>query len=297
MSLTPVLFSVSYSGSWGQANLSVEQFVDKAADLGYRGVMLGGKRPHLSPLDWSTSSLSKFRKRMEAHGFEKIIVAGYNNFTGDLEHGEVPMREIQISHVTDLARLTAELGGDVVRVFTGYEHPSGGYLQQWNLVVDCLTECGSRAAQYGVTVGVQNHHDIATDYRAQKDLIEAINQPNVKALFDAWAPALQGADIVEAAKVMASMTTHTTIANYQRRPRFQYDAQVINYEAKLPYSQAVEIDDGFIDYKAFLGALVAGGFDGSVAYEMCSPVLGGGSEANLDRYARRFLEFLASTGL
>ena len=34
MSLTPVLFSVSYSGSWGQANLSVEQFVDKAADGG-----------------------------------------------------------------------------------------------------------------------------------------------------------------------------------------------------------------------------------------------------------------------
>ena len=297
MSLTPVLFSVSYSGSWGQANLSVEQFVDKAADMGYRGVMLGGKRPHLSPLDWSSGSRSAVRKRMEAHGFEKIIVAGYNNFTGDLEHGEVPMREIQISHVTDLARLTAELGGDLVRVFTGYEHPSGGYLQQWNLVVDCLKECSSRAAQYGVTVGVQNHHDIATDYRAQKDLIEAINQPNVKALFDAWAPALQGTDIVEAARVMAPMTAHTTIANYQRRPRFQYDSQVINYEPKLPYSQAVEIDDGFIDYKTFLGALVAGGFDGSVAYEMCSPVLGGGSKENLDRYARRFLEFLASTGL
>ena len=297
MSLTPLLFSVSYSGSWGQANLSVEQFVDKAAELGYRGVMLGGKRPHLSALDWSTSSLRALRKRMEAHGFERIIVAGYNNFTGDLEHGEVPMREIQISHVTDLARLTAELGGDLVRVFTGYEHPAGGYLQQWNLVVDSLKECSSRAAQYGVTVGVQNHHDIATDYRAQKDLIEAVDQPNCNALFDAWAPALQGTDIVEAAKVMAPLTVHTTIANYQRRPRFEYDSQVINYEPKLPYSQAVEIDDGFIDYKAFLGALVAGGFDGSVAYEMCSPVLGGGSEANLDRYARRFLEFLASTGL
>ncbi len=297
MSLTPVLFSVSYSGSWGQANLSVEQFVDKAADLGYRGVLLGAKRPHLSPLDWSASDLSALRKRMEAHGFEKIIVGGYNNFTADLEHSEVPMREIQISHVTDLARLTAELGGDLVRVFTGYEHPAGGYLSQWNLIVDCLNECSARAAEYGVTVGVQNHHDIATDYRAQKDLIEAINEPNCKALFDAWAPALQGTDIVEAARVMAPLTVHTTIANYQHRPRFEYDAQVINYEAKLPYSQAVEIDDGFIDYRAFLGALVSGGFDGSVAYEMCSPILGGGSEQNLDRYARRFLEFLVSTGL
>jgi hypothetical protein len=36
----------------------------------------------------------------------------------------------------------------------------------------------------------------------------------------------------------------------------------------------------------------AGGFEGSVAYEMCSPLLGGGSLENLDRYARRFVEFM-----
>ena len=34
-----------------------------------------------------------------------------------------------------------------------------------------------------------------------------------------------------------------------------------------------------------------GGFRGSVAYEMCSPLMGGGSMENLDRYAARFLEF------
>ena len=47
-----VLHSVSYSGSWGQHFLSVEQFLDKAADLGFDGVMLMAKRPHLSVLDW-----------------------------------------------------------------------------------------------------------------------------------------------------------------------------------------------------------------------------------------------------
>jgi hypothetical protein len=34
------------------------------------------------------------------------------------------------------------------------------------------------------------------------------------------------------------------------------------------------------------------GFTGSVAYEMCSPLAGGPAIENLDRYARRFLEFL-----
>jgi sugar phosphate isomerase/epimerase len=56
----------------------------------------------------------------------------------------------------------------------------------------------------------------------------------------------------------------------------------------------VPIDEGFIDYSAFLKALKSGGYNGPVAYEMCSPLLGGGSEENLDRYARKFLEFICS---
>src|SRR5262245_36202056 len=43
-----ILHSVSYSGSWGQHFLALEDFIAKAADLGYDGVMLMAKRPHLS---------------------------------------------------------------------------------------------------------------------------------------------------------------------------------------------------------------------------------------------------------
>ena len=69
---------------------------------------------------------------------------------------------------------------------------------------------------------------------------------------------------------------------------------LVNYEPLTPSIQAVPIDEGFIDYQSFLTALERGGFEGTVAYEMCSPLLGGGSEENLDRYARKFLAFLRS---
>ena len=67
---------------------------------------------------------------------------------------------------------------------------------------------------------------------------------------------------------------------------------MVNYTTLTPYIQAVPIDEGFVDYRKFLGALRAGGFHGSIAYEMCSPLLGGGSMENLNRYATRFLEFV-----
>ncbi len=251
MSFSVLLHSVSYSGSWGQAHLSLDAFIDKAADLGYEGVMLMAKRPHLSLLDYGPKERAQLRRHLEKRKLRDLCIAGYNNFTGD-----------------------------------------AGYTAQWNLVVAALKECAKRAAEFGVTLGVQNHHDIAVGYESQYDLIQAIGEPNCRALFDAWAPALHGEDLEAAARKMAPITPHTTIAAYQKRPRYHYDSAVVNYTALTPYIQAVPIDEGFIDYRKFLAALRTGGFQGSIAYEMCSPLLGGGSMENLDRYATRFLEFI-----
>ena len=50
------------------------------------------------------------------------------------------------------------------------------------------------------------------------------------------------------------------------------------------------------DTEILLAALRDGGHRGHVAYEMCSPLRGGGSIENLDRCARLFLQFLADLG-
>ncbi len=291
--MTPILHSVSYAGLWpGQATLSLDAFLDKAAELGFAGVMLMAKRPHLSVLDYDTGRCLRLREALERLGLSCPVLAGYNNFSADLEHGEVPHREIQIHYITALARMAADLGARVVRIFTSYEHPAADYSRLWRMTVETLRECARRAADYGVTLGVQNHHDLAADYRSLRDLLAEVNEPNCRACFDAWAPALHGVDLVEAARLMAPLTCHTTAADYQLRPRFHYQPALVNYAPQPAWVQAVPMGEGFIDYRGFFAALAAGGYDGTVAYEMCSPLAGGGAIENLDRYARRFLEFL-----
>ncbi len=291
--MTPILHSVSYAGVWlGQARLGLEEFLDKAVELGFPGVMLMAKRPHLSVLDYSPEACRRLRDRLESKGLRCHVIAGYNNFSADLEHPDVPQREIQIRHVTDLALRAAALGAGVVRIFTAYEHPAINYAALWQATVDAIRECARRAAELGVTIGVQNHHDLGSHYESLYDLVQAVDEPNCRAIFDAWAPALHGTDIVAAAAKMAPITCHTTVADYQLRPRFQYHPSVINYSSQPAWVQAVPLGEGFIDYRGFLAALGKGGYRGAVAYEMCSPLLGGGEVPNLDRYARRFLEFL-----
>ncbi|MCC6591100.1 MAG: sugar phosphate isomerase/epimerase [Bryobacterales bacterium] len=287
-----ILHSVSYSGSWGQAALSAEQFIDKAADLGYDGVLLSSKRPHVSPLDYDAKARAALRAKLESRKLSTVVVAGYNNITADLDHTEVPQRELQIVYITELARLTHDLGGKILRIFTGYEHPASAYGAQWNMVVATLKECAKRASDFGVTIGVQNHHDIAVGYEAMHDLILAINEPNCRALFDAWAPALHTVDFYSAARRMGPLTVHTTVADYQLRPRYKYHPALVNYTAEVPHVQAVPMGDGFIDYQQFFTILEDTGFSGSVAYEMCSPLLGGGDMETLDRYARKFLDYM-----
>jgi L-ribulose-5-phosphate 3-epimerase len=287
-----LLHSVSYAGLWGQAFLPVNDFVAKAAELGFDGVMLMAKRPHVSVLDYTELERRALRGYLENRGIPEPVIAGYCNFTADMEHSEVPMREMQIHYILELAQLARDLGGRIVRVFTGYENPAADLNRQWRLIVDCLQEASRRAADLDVIIGVQNHHDIAVGYESFADLLAAVNEPNCKALFDAWAPALHGADLVSAAKRLASLTVHTTVADYQLRPRYKYHPALVNYTSETPYAQAVPMGEGFIDYLGFFQAMKEGGFNGSVAYEMCSPLLHGGDIGTLDRYARGFLEYM-----
>lgn len=288
-----LLHSVSYSGSWGQHALPLDAFLDKAAALEFDGVMLAAKRPHLSPLDHDAAARRNLRNRLESNNLHGLVLAGYTNFTADLEHAEIPHREIQTLYVEHLAQLAQDLGGGIVRIFTGYENPAAPFQTQWNLTAAAIKECARRSARYDtVTIAVQNHHDLAAGHQSMRDLIQAIAEPNVRAAYDAWAPALHNDNLLEAGRALGPLTAHTTVADYQLRPRYRYEPTLVNYVPQTPHTLAVPLGEGFIDYSAFFTGLAETGFQGGVAYEMCSQLRDGGSEATLDRYAAQFLTWL-----
>jgi sugar phosphate isomerase/epimerase len=286
------LHTISYSGSWGQARLTLEEIIDHAAALGFGGLMLAAKRPHASLLDLNPDARRCLRGRLGDRGIGLACLAAYTNFTADCEHAEIPHGEMQIHFVVDLCRLAVELGGRLVRIFTGYEHPCLPYTRAWDVAVSAVKECARRAADLGTVIAVQNHHDIAAHSESLFHFIRSVDEPACRAAFDAWAPALQGDDILAAALRLAPFTVHTTVADYIRLPRFRYQPELVNYARSGDYVQAVPMGEGLIDYRGFLTTLSNHGFDGFVAYEMCSPLRDGSDLETLDRYARRFLDFM-----
>ncbi|GAK56521.1 hypothetical protein U27_03483 [Candidatus Vecturithrix granuli] len=288
------LFSVSYAGLWGQARLDLIPFIQKAAELGFQGVLLMAKRPHLSPLDFDESQLIQIKQALDMHKMQLIGLACYNDFLLPAA-SEIPVQDMQMAYIDQCCRMTSFLGGELVRVFTGYARNDLPFPKQWEQVVSLLQECGERAARYGIKLAVQNHHDLAVGTEAIHLLLAEVGRDNVKAGYDAWSPFLRGENLTEGAQKMASQTIMTIAANYLRFPRYAYHAESVNYTRVEPdFVKATSMQAGAIDYAGFFKALQAGGFDGWYVYEMCSPLIGGPSLENLDRKAREFQEFMKS---
>jgi sugar phosphate isomerase/epimerase len=183
----------------------------------------------------------------------------------------------------------------MVRIYTGFERPDIGFDRQYAMVVEGLQMAGRIAARYGVNLVVQNHHDIAVHHDTMKWLLDEVNLPNVKGAFDCWSPTLQGLSSDEIKKAIYTMKPyilHTTAADYEEFPRFRYEGFQSNYIPLESQMRAVPMGEGFLDYKTFINTLKEIGYQGYIAYEMCSVLKGGGSVQNLDRCAKAFLEYI-----
>jgi sugar phosphate isomerase/epimerase len=283
--MIPTLFSVSYAGLWGQQQLDIESFIKKAAALGYAAVELMAKRPHLSILDTGPEKIASIKRCARENNIKIATIAGYTDFTGGKKSSEVPFVEMQIAYVQQLSEIAQQLEAGIIRVFTGYASAEEAYQEDWETCVRAIRECAGRAEQYGVCLGVQNHHDTGVSSDAFIEFLNDVDHPNCKAMFDPWAPALQGEDLYACAKALAPRMVQTTIADYVRLERWEYMPHLVNYRQMPAMVRAVPVGQGFIDLESFFKGLHEGGFKGPVAYEMCSPLRGGGSEDNLDKTA------------
>jgi sugar phosphate isomerase/epimerase len=226
------------------------------------------------------------------------VLGAYTNLSQPSSVGcEVPLVEFQIAYVESLARIASQIGAKIVRIFTAYESEGQDLQAQWKRCVSAVREMCDRAAQYGVTIAIQNHHDIALHTEALVELLTDIDRPNCKLGFDAWSPALRGESLYEAAKLAAPHTIITTNADYIKVPRHRYRPELVNYERQeVDWVRAVPFGTGFIDYAAFFNGLHDGGFDGIATFEMCSSLRGGGALENLDACAKTYLNWMRSRG-
>jgi sugar phosphate isomerase/epimerase len=134
------------------------------------------KRPHLSIVDTHEETLHVLKAELKQQGIRCIGLACYNDILLKAP-AEVPIIEMQLAYLESAARITAELGGSLIRVFTGYWGGEPSYGKARERILDFLGETGRRAARYGITVAVQNHHDFGVDTLSIAAILDDIGLP------------------------------------------------------------------------------------------------------------------------
>jgi sugar phosphate isomerase/epimerase len=278
------LYTVSYMGIWydGPA-LSFAEIVKRAKDCGYDGIELDGKRPHGNPMDLDQRARERMRSLVDREGLEIPCVAANNDFSSPIpEH-----RECQLLMVREQARLAADLGAKVVRLFAAWpgvvirdgratyellraptlpyetQYPFITRLDRWNFVKGCLKEAAAFGEEFGVVMALQNHPPFIRHWKDIYDLVREVNSPWLRVCLDLPMMTRFDKDFVkEAALTVGKLQSYSHFGGeYDRDAQGRIQPRVIDFEKPIP------------DYGYFLGLMREIGYDGYFGYELCHPFL------------------------
>ena len=303
------LYGISYLGIWydGPA-LSFEELVKRAKEYGYSGIELDGKRPLGNPMDLDERTRDEMRDILAREGLEIPCVAANNDFSSPIpEH-----RECQLLMVRELARLAADLGAGVVRLFAAWpgvvmrdgiatydmvggnfytferQFPFATRLERWNFVKACLREAAAFGEEFGVVMALQNHAPLIRHWKDCYDLVREVNSPWLKVCLDLpIMTSYEEAWVRQAALTVGALQVYSHFGGeFYRDDEGRIRLKDLRFGRPLP------------DYRGFLRLMKEIGYDGYFSYELCHPVL---SEAHeplgldyVDEQARLAREFMSA---
>jgi sugar phosphate isomerase/epimerase len=283
------LYSITYLGLWYRGEpLSLPAMIDAAAEFGYDGIEIDGKRPHGNPLDWPTARCSDLKHRAHDRGVPIYAVAANNDFGNPVPE----VREAQICYLRELIRMTADLGAPTLRVFLAWwgitRHPqlatydiAEGYWpvvherftteEIWAWCREALVECARYAGDAGITLALQNHKPLIHDHRDVLRMVDEVGSPHLQVCIDApLMPDRSAPAIHAAAREFGPRQVLTHFGGeFERRA----DGSIRGYER----NDGVVGEDTESYYRAFVQAMNAIGYRGYIGYELCHqlPVVDG----------------------
>ena len=275
------LYSITYLGIWydGPA-LTWKEVLQRAKDLGYDGVEFDGKRPHANPMDWDPRTRDAVRNEAARLGLEIPAIASNNDFSSPVpEH-----RECQLLMVREQARLAADLGARVVRLFAAwpgitfrdgqaaYEEAHQGWERaypdvprwtRWRLVRDCLQEAARFGEEFGVVMALQNHAPVIHHWKDCYDLVREVNSPWLKVCLDL--PIMTRYDpewVRQAVSTVGTLQAHSHFGGeFYRDGAGRVQLRPSSSGRPLP------------DYASFVRWMQEVGYDGYLCYEFCHPAV------------------------
>jgi sugar phosphate isomerase/epimerase len=288
------LYSITYRGIWYRGGaVDLFSLVRLAKEQGWEGLELDAERPHAAPMDLSGDDRKRLRDLAGEVGLPLCAISP----NCDLSSPVPVQREAMICYTRECIKLARDVGAPICKIFAAwrgitlrdglatyddtYGYNQYGYWkgERRQFVVDALRELARVAEDHGIILAMQNHGpDIVNRYEDVLSLIEEVGSPVFKACMDINIE--PEADLAEHATSMAKATGRRQVHSH------------FNGEFVRRSSGEVELvaggyfDKGFwgrkVAYPAYVGALIASGYDGYIDWEFCHPAMENGKAADIN---------------
>jgi sugar phosphate isomerase/epimerase len=302
------LDTVGYAGYFYEGEpLTLEEAMQRAAKFGFDGVDVWPHRPIAFPMDISEDRRKKLVELAQELGLKFAAIEAITDFRRS-DHVLLPRQEKEILFVKECCKLAQDLGCPVIRIlagFVGYFWHVGwnkGYsntamwdtrsievskeedfLIEWDYAKAGIKECAEIAADYGVTLALQNHPPLTNSTEETIAMIEEIDHPNLKIGLDLPLFESQDTEFIweMVKKVGKERMAHSHLISIKFMGGL---GNAYGFKEVVPA-------EGQENWTEFFKACKAIGYDGYYAHEQCSPIIiGGHKKATIEEIDRRYQE-------
>jgi sugar phosphate isomerase/epimerase len=273
-------FPKLYLAALCDGSMRLSAWIEMAATLDLDGIELYPLITDLAdPAAWP-----RYREEAAAKGLAIPMLCCSPDFT----HPDPAFRAAEIAKEKRWIEMAAALGASYCRVLSGQRRPEISRAQGIELASSCIRECLPHAAEFGITLNLENHYkdgfwefpEFAQPMDIFCDLVEAVGvHPNFGVNYDPSNTILAGEDPLELLeRVVHRVVTMHASDRYLKHGTLEDLAKeegVLGYAARLAHG---EIGKGMNDYDAIFSTLHSVGFDGWISIE--------DGEDGLDQLAR-----------
>ena len=219
-----------------------------AADIGFQGVEIWGREPHISE-QFDASRVKAVRRMVGERGLEVAVFGSY------LRLGATHTNSAGTVSLKDVVQTAAALGAPIIRVWASDLGSDEADEQVWQNTVAEAREAAACAAKMGLVLAAEMHSNTLADTAScARKLVEDVDSDAFALNFQASSKLTDDKPTERLVAVLPSVV-HLHAQNYA--PLDDNGDRV----------ERVGLADGFVDYAPLVSLLRKAGYQGSLAVE------------------------------
>ena len=193
---------------------SLDYFLDKQAELGFKTIGLWGGAPHFYLDSMGYQDAKEVRKKIESRGLQVKVFTPENVMYQYQMAAQTPeLFEKSFQYFKNGLQVASELGCKIMQTNSGWGYWNEDREEAWKRSREMISKLADEAGRLGICLAMESlrpqESQLVVTLKDAKRMYDEVNSPNLKILIDTTAMSVQGETIDDWFDVFGDEVIHT----------------------------------------------------------------------------------------